>query len=354
MKNAILYGFKFPHHGRYAGFFALSSVMKKRCRVICFSHPAFVARVFGKLGLIKLGEWVVQKWFELHEMQLKKYYRKPNVLVHHFFSGDSARYASRGKRAKTVITCHQPVHVMQAMVKNKDYNPYLEEFFDQADMLILMSDTELDEYQLLFPDKRIECIRHGVDVDFFSPPPIRSRGDEKFRILSVGSWLRDYKMWADVANKLAAKNADVEFVVLANKGMRAVAEEHCEPHVNVKWLSSLSDEELAEQYRDADLLFLSLEDAWANNALLEAMASGLPVVCTDLPATREYLGPDGIFVPKDADATVDVIESLIGDSEKMLKLGERLRRRACEAFSWEVVGEEHMRAYQSLLGENQL
>jgi glycosyltransferase involved in cell wall biosynthesis len=349
-KNIILFGFKFPHHGQHSGFLPLAHVMKRKCRVITYTHPGFLMKVLGRLGFSKLSMWVARKWFEFQELKLKRFYRNPEALVHHFFAGDSARYASKGKRSKTVITCHQPLSVMLKMVRNKGYNAYIEDFFNQAEMLILMSDTEQKAYRELFPKKRIECIRHGIDIDFFTPSAAQGRGDGKIRILSVGSWLRDYNMWADVASRLAAVHENVEFYVLANKDVRKRAQSRCADHVNVTWLSNLTDEELAEQYRQADLLFLPLEDAWANNALLEAMASGLPVVCTDLPATREYLGPDGVYVPKEVESTVEVIECLMREPEKLAEIGARLRKRACDAFSWDVIGEQHMSVYARLLG----
>ena len=58
------------------------------------------------------------------------------------------------------------------------------------------------------------------------------------------------------------------------------------PLPNVRVLSGLSDLALAETFRQADVLFLPLQDATANNARLEGLASGLPVVTTDLPAVR--------------------------------------------------------------------
>jgi glycosyltransferase involved in cell wall biosynthesis len=63
---------------------------------------------------------------------------------------------------------------------------------------------------------------------------------------------------------------------------------------NVHTHRGIDDDTLAELYRNADVLLLPLTDSTANNALLEGMASGLPLVATDLPAVRAYLPEGGI------------------------------------------------------------
>ena len=62
----------------------------------------------------------------------------------------------------------------------------------------------------------------------------------------------------------------------------------------VRLCTGLDDEALRELNRSAAVLFLPLREA-AANALLEAMSSGLPVVTTDRPATRESAGDCSVY-----------------------------------------------------------
>jgi glycosyltransferase involved in cell wall biosynthesis len=102
---------------------------------------------------------------------------------------------------------------------------------------------------------------------------------------------------------------------------------------------------------DRDLLwsYLSAADVAAKPsrtegfsvAIIEAMACGLPVVATDASGVADALGhpPAGLVVPReDAAALAKAFVRLLDDEPLRRTLGERARRRAEEAFSYDVVG----------------
>jgi glycosyltransferase involved in cell wall biosynthesis len=345
--SAIFYGFQYPHHGANAGFSALAKEMAKHCRVVEFSHPSKYAKYLGKLRMGWAAEWFSPKWFEWNEARVMSKVDK-DTLIHYFFPEDSLRTGhSSLKGLRRALTCHQPLSAMLQM-KNSKHNPQFFEGLKNADLVFLMSDGEISAYREFLPHAEVCCIRHGVDTDFFSPGT-KDCIDGPLRILTVGSWLRDYAMWAKTANLLVESGHDVEFTVIANKNNIKAASEHCKSDVKVQWHCGISDEELALSYRNADILFLPLHDAWANNAMLEAMSSGLPVVCTDLPATREYLGPNGVYVPKDAEVCVEELIRLHSQVERKKNIACALRERACNHFSWPVIAQQHVDAYNKFL-----
>lgn len=73
-----------------------------------------------------------------------------------------------------------------------------------------------------------------------------------------------------------------------------------------------------------------------SNSLIEYMASGLPVVATDLPGNREALGEDPLqpfCKPQDANNLAVCLQTMVLDAERRLRAGERNRQRAAEHFS---------------------
>jgi glycosyltransferase involved in cell wall biosynthesis len=66
--------------------------------------------------------------------------------------------------------------------------------------------------------------------------------------------------------------------------------------------------------------------------VLEAMASGLPVISTAVGAIPEMLGDAGLVVARDARAVREAFDALAADEPRRLELGRRARRRVAERY----------------------
>lgn len=86
--------------------------------------------------------------------------------------------------------------------------------------------------------------------------------------------------------------------------------------------------------------------------LLNYMAVGLPTVAFETPVAREYLGLDGFFAVKgDVDSlTAKLLQALDGvENGQAQRLGQRLRQRAIQQFSWDEAGHQIQAAYDKLV-----
>jgi glycosyltransferase involved in cell wall biosynthesis len=81
------------------------------------------------------------------------------------------------------------------------------------------------------------------------------------------------------------------------------------------------------------------------------MARAQPVVAFDTPVHREYLGELGIYAPPgDVAGFAAALSALLSDGERRRCLGEKLRQRAQEQFSWRQAGERIQALYWQLTG----
>ncbi len=90
--------------------------------------------------------------------------------------------------------------------------------------------------------------------------------------------------------------------------------------------------------------------------ILNYMAVGLPVVAFDTPVAREYLGLDGLFASRgDVGSLADNMRSCLyppaGAPNAYVRLGQRLRQRAIQQFTWEAAGRAIVETYTELVGD---
>lgn len=345
MTNAVFYGFQFPHHGRFSAFSALSREFEKTDVEVCrMSYPRVPAWMPKRIkGICR------KKWFQLNEYRLKSAFRA-GKLVHYFFPENSLFKAPVWKRDGTlVLSCHQPVEqLMKETLLQK--RKYLFQGLKTADAVILMASSEIEAYRELAPNGRVLCIPHGVDTDFFAPRQDVRKPDERFRVLTVGNWLRDYELWAETVKRIYTDGHAIEFTVIANPDTLKAALGTLGSAANqVRVLSRITDEQLRDEYRRADVIFLPLKNTWANNALLEGMSCGRPPVVTDLPAAREYAGDAACFIEKGSvDSAADALLRMRANKTDREELGRKARERMENQYSWAAVVRQYLDLYAGL------
>jgi rhamnosyl/mannosyltransferase len=122
----------------------------------------------------------------------------------------------------------------------------------------------------------------------------------------------------------------------------------------VAFLPGLSDDEVRGLYRACDVLALPSTERTEAFGLVqvEAMASGLPVVSTDVPTAVPWVnehGVTGVVVrADDANALAAGLAPLLADAELRARLGRAGRRRAVERFALDRMLEDFVRVVESV------
>ena len=94
---------------------------------------------------------------------------------------------------------------------------------------------------------------------------------------------------------------------------------------------------------------MPLQDATANNALLEGMACGRPVISTAVGSVAEYVSPEAGFVcAATPGACAAAVLSLMTDADLCRTMGKAGRAHAL-GFAWPRVGERFDQAYRKML-----
>lgn len=182
------------------------------------------------------------------------------------------------------------------------------------------------------------------------PPARRPPGQY---LLTVGETAprKDYPV---LIRALARLRLDLELIMVGPPGrdeepIQRLAEELGVAQ-RLRRLGAVSDQELAGLYRGAlALCFPSIAEGFGL-PVLEAMATGVPALVSDLPVMREVAGPAAVYVePGDVAGWAEAIETIVGSPTLREDLGEAGRARAGE-FTWERTASATLEAYELALG----
>lgn len=196
-----------------------------------------------------------------------------------------------------------------------------------------------------FEVARVELIPVGVDTTRFSP-------EKTPAVLSLPR-----PVFLQVGSLLPVKRPRLSIEALSRLGrgsLLVVGEGPLEKEIDLLgWeklgarylrIPRLSHEELSSYYRAADaLLFPSDTGETAGLVMLEALASGTPVVASDDETRRWLVGEAAVLVdPTDPDAFARGIEEALRTPDRA-----RLRKYA-EKFSWEAIAARHEALYEAI------
>ena len=107
-------------------------------------------------------------------------------------------------------------------------------------------------------------------------------------------------------------------------------------------------------YRSGDIFVLPSRDEGMANALLEAMAAGLPVVATRIAGSSEVVvqGETGLLVaPEDVEGLKVALTALIADESKRAAFGRAGRTRVETTFGWDIVAKAWMGAMDQVMAQ---
>ncbi|YCO03451.1 glycosyltransferase family 4 protein [Vibrio sp. VNB-15] len=183
----------------------------------------------------------------------------------------------------------------------------------------------------------------GVDIEEFSPS---SKESTSVSVIFVARLLKDkgVREYIDAGRILKEREVPVELLLVgsidpANPSSMTDHEiELASKNGYVNVLGFRSD--IAECYRNANIACLPSYREGLPKSLIEAAASGLPIITTHVPGCRQMVhgGENGILVPeKNSILLAEAIEKLAYDSEMRTKMGIRSREIAELKYSKETI-----------------
>lgn len=201
------------------------------------------------------------------------------------------------------------------------------------------------------PDREIRVIPNGVDTEIFHPPVFdrRAPGDP-LTILYAGR-LRGFKGVRDLiigfseAQKRCGR--PIRLSIVGDGPARAELEsmvDNLDMTREVAFYGRAPRSAMPAIYRNADIFAFPSHAEGMPNAVLEALASGLPAIVADAEGSAELVtdGDNGFIIRRgDEHALAQSIVDLVVDSEKMANFSVAARERAVR-FTWDAAVDQYL------------
>lgn len=225
---------------------------------------------------------------------------------------------------------------------------------NSLDRGIAVSDAAAEFASVSFKEP-MSIVPNGVDVEYFSPGPLHAgrESDRKgvLRALFVGQWTdarKGLQVLLEAYRGLRARGVQITLEVVG-QGDRRFPPPDIE---GVTFHGRVSEAELRRQLRTCDVLVApSTGQESFGIVLLEAMAVGKPVVCSNIEGYRQVATTEGAILPPplDSAALAVALHQLAQDPARRRAMGHANRERALQ-YDWNLLASQLRGEYQAALG----
>ena len=222
------------------------------------------------------------------------------------------------------------------------------EEYEEADFIAVPSKLAKDSFlNKGIPAQKIILTPLGVDTQVFKPAP---KNGCNFRIISVGISIKKGTHYLlKAVNELRIKALELWLIGKIEDDIRPFLKKYSG---TFKYVGRVPQKELYKYYSQGSVSVLfSLDDGFGL-ALLEAMACGLAVICSDKTGAKDVVreGVDGFIVPtRDTKTLKEKILYLYENPEACQKMGTYARENVTHKFTWNHYGERIINTYLNLL-----
>lgn len=311
----------------------------------------------GKDGVVRLSPWlklgngafVPGLFWKLKDFDVL-------YLHYSFFGGMEVVWLAKmvWPKKKLIIRYHMDVHGLSlpARILSLPSGLISGSLFRKADLIVSagLDYVETGPLKDLYKSDRgrFAQIPYGVDTDEFRP---REKDRQIFKILFVGGldrahYFKGVDNLLEAASGLSGKNWKLNIVGSGN-----MENEYKEKAVRlgisdkVVFLGKVSDEDLPGVYAQSHITVLpsTARGEAFGIVLIESMASGTPIVASDLPGVRSVFkdGKQGLAAkPNNVGELKGKIETLLNDEDKLKEMEKDCRELAEKRYSLKSVGDE--------------
>ena len=310
---------------------------------------------------IEVLEWLAKARFQYRRLLRENDYD----LVHAFFGFPAGWLCCRSAKKLPYIISLRGSDVPGEHARLKLYYKVLgprvfKPIWRNAAALVACSEGLKQRALSFLASVVIDVIPNGVDLDRFYPAETTNSRDRvsssavPLKLLTVGrlSVTKRTEMLIDAAQILHEDGCDVRLTVVGGGAM----EQRLRQTVSQRNLSDIVEitgriepEKMPQVYRQNDVFVSATMQEGMSNAMLEAMASGLPIVTTRCEGVEELIADNGIVTDAAEPGQIASAVKTLADNPNARKKTSIAARKRAEKYGWKSVAERYLSHYRNIV-----
>jgi glycosyltransferase involved in cell wall biosynthesis len=296
--------------------YAVKLAIARHSHLFLSSYTAFEA--FSKIKSESLANRCLLFQLHPHPVSVRKIFEEEVELV------PIAKASILGE-----LEMNQDQHVLERLIGESQL----------ADACVVASTFTKETLMLNdIPESKITVIPYGVDANKFPQKETYNLANGTLNIVFVGQMIQRKGLYylLEAVKKLNSPN--INLTIIGRGSIDHNLLNNYSSITNIKVKINLNHSDLVKEFHSNDvLIFPSLVEGFGQ-VILEAMSSGLPVICTPNTAGRDlfFTGDEGIIVPiRSIDALAEKIEWCLLNKETLADMG-RAAAETSGKFTWEI------------------
>ena len=301
---------------------------------------------------VEVIEWLTKAGFHYRRLLGENDYD----LAHAFFGFPTGWLCYRSAKKLPYIISLRGSDVPGQHARFKlDYKilgPVFRVIWKKAAALVACSEGLKGRALRFLPSISIDVIPNGVELDRFYPAETGKRPD-MLRLLTVGrlSVTKRVEMLIDAVEMLHKDGYKVRFTIVGGGQM----EQQLKETVLERDLSNIIEitgridmENMPQLYRQHDIFISASMQEGMSNAMLEAMASALPIITTGCEGVEELIADNGIVAGQaNAESIADAVKT-VADNKKLYNAMSKAARKQAEKFTWNNSAKQYIEIYKKI------
>ena len=298
------------------------------------------------LRITKRAQWAVYMYHRFFDWYISRIMEPCDVFIGHSPMHLKSLLVAKNKFNATVFLERGTSHVLNFIDLLKE-NPLKKSTisekniqrdlagYEHADYISIPSNYVAESFvRHGIPKKKLFVNPYGVDLTDFQPTELDAKSH--FDMIFVGQW--SYRKGADLMIELCKKNPELSLIHLGTVGDVPLSNLK-----NIVHVSAVNEKKIIDYYKKSKILILPSREDGFGMVLTQAIACGLPVVCSGETGSKEVknLLEDDKFITVMEDYNCKELTECVKialDISKTQK-GKRSYSKSLESkFSWEAYG----------------